>query len=269
MNNLRKEFQELKQMLANGEINQETYSKEIDKLTAKSRINSTLDTLAHVGVSSHQITYVQLALTFIIILVVWIVFFKFFYIKKPIEYVKSLTNLPSPIQTSSTGETSMEVNGVTVDIDFIANYEITGLVVGTYKYSQTSTLNQLSPIDIGISWGFLADYNDRMSWHSSGNRFLTTYTAGTWYQELGHSTLTGYFSNNHIIPSNNDIKKLVKKVKVGDYIKLKGYLVNATYPSKDGDSTFYYNSSTSRLDTGDQACEVLYVTDIAWLKLKN
>lgn len=36
---------------------------------------------------------------------------------------------------------------------------------------------------------------------------------------------------------------------------------------KNGNSTFYYNSSTSRLDTGNHACEVLYVTDIVWLEL--
>lgn len=232
MNNLKREFQELKQKLANGEIDQETYSKEVDKLTNKSRFNSTINSIYYGDVESHKVTYSQLIIIFIIILIACIFFFKFFYVKKPIEHVESLENLPSPIQTSASGGTSMEVNGVTVDIDFIADYEITGLVVGTYDFSQTSTLNKLCPVDIGMSWGFLADYNDRVSWNSSGNRFLSFYTEGTWYKELGHSSLTAYFSNNHIIPSNENIKKLVKKVEVGDYIKLEGYLVNATYPSK-------------------------------------
>lgn len=85
-------------------------------------------------------------------------------------------------------------------------------------------------------------------------------------KNYGHDTLTAYFSNNHLIPSNDNIEKLIKKIKENDYIKLKGYLVNAK--TKKASTMDSFDSSISRVDTGGGACEVIYVTDITWLEKK-
>ena len=71
-------------------------------------------------------------------------------------------------------------------------------------------------------------------------------------------------SNNHLVPSDSKIRSKIKKIRTGDHIKIKGYLVSIDGLDEDG-NTFYWDSSISRDDTGDGACEVIYVTDVKWL----
>ena len=80
----------------------------------------------------------------------------------------------------------------------------------------------------------------------------------------GESGVNTCSSNNHLIPANDVIKREIKKIKRGDYVEIKGYLVDIN-GSNSGDGSFYWNSSKSREDTGDGSCEVIYVTDIEWL----
>ncbi|MBR1701545.1 MAG: hypothetical protein IJ716_06265 [Lachnospiraceae bacterium] len=47
-------------------------------------------------------------------------------------------------------------------------------------------------------------------------------------------------------------------------MRLKGYLVNLDGSKPDG-TTFYWNSSTTRSDSGAHSCEVIYVTGVEWL----
>lgn len=72
------------------------------------------------------------------------------------------------------------------------------------------------------------------------------------------------FSNNHIICSNENVEKQISSVKEGDFISLTGYLVNVVCDSGDG-YIYEMKTSTSRNDSGDGACEVLYVTDVSWM----
>ena len=71
-------------------------------------------------------------------------------------------------------------------------------------------------------------------------------------------------SNNHLIPSDSKIEKLIKRIKKNDYVKLEGYLVSA----EEIDGNFKVRSSTTRSDNGDGACELIYVTNVTWLKNK-
>jgi len=59
-------------------------------------------------------------------------------------------------------------------------------------------------------------------------------------------------SNNHLISDDDFIRSRVKDVHVGDQIRVRGYL--ASYSSEKGGKT-----STTRTDTGNGACETLYV----------
>lgn len=263
MNKLKKEFKELKKKLSNGEIDQETYSKEVDKLTNKTKIHQSTNLKSNNNPKTIKLTYGNLISTFLFLVILAIIYFTVFYVKKPVEYINSFKNLPSPIQTRTKGNTSITIDEINFNIDFLATYEITGLVVGTQQHLQTSNLNKLSPVDIGLSWGFVADNNDKMSWYIGENRFLNFYTQGTWYTELGYNSFQPYFSHNCLIPSNKTIKKLIKKIETGDYVKLKGYLVNVDYLYS------HFNSSTSRFDTDSESSEVIYVTDVTWLKLNK
>lgn len=67
-------------------------------------------------------------------------------------------------------------------------------------------------------------------------------------------------SNNHLLPSDEQIAIKIQNTAIGDQIHLKGYLVNYTI-SKDGKIISGRNTSTVRTDTESGNCEVVYVTD--------
>ena len=71
-------------------------------------------------------------------------------------------------------------------------------------------------------------------------------------------------SNNHLITLDPSVRKAVKRIKIGDHIRIKGYLVyvDGHHPSK---KDFYWYSSTSRDDVGSTACEIILVKSVEWL----
>jgi len=60
-------------------------------------------------------------------------------------------------------------------------------------------------------------------------------------------------SNNHLLSDDEFIRRQVKDVNIGDQIRVRGYLASYTGPvGRRG-------TSTTRTDTGDGACETLYI----------
>ena len=60
-------------------------------------------------------------------------------------------------------------------------------------------------------------------------------------------------SNNHLLSDDGDIRDRVRKIRIGDQIRVRGYL--ASYESPGG----LRGTSTTRTDKGDGACETIYV----------
>ena len=60
-------------------------------------------------------------------------------------------------------------------------------------------------------------------------------------------------SNNHLLSDDEYVRDGVKDLQVGDQIRVRGYL--ASYESPGGRR----GTSTTRTDTGDGACETIYV----------
>ena len=69
-------------------------------------------------------------------------------------------------------------------------------------------------------------------------------------------------SNNHILSDDAGINKEIMRIRKGDQIYIKGYLVE--YSHSDGE--FRRKTSTSRTD---RDCEVIYVTELKNLKRAN
>ena len=167
------------------------------------------------------------------------------------------------------GRVEKVVFGKNVDIIYGAEYTIYGRVIGTFSPMPTNIRDSLSPMDIALSWGFLAQdtYDHEVIYTSLPSRFLRfqIYDMSVFSSVGGMNAVGNHLSNNHVIPKDSKIKTLLKKVKVDDYIKLEGYLVTAQV---EGQSRPVLQSSAVRSDSGAGACEVMYVTGIKWLKEK-
>ena len=72
-------------------------------------------------------------------------------------------------------------------------------------------------------------------------------------------------SNNHLLADNKQLAKEIMRAERGDQIYIKGYL--AAYSHSGG--SFFRATSTNRTDTGDGACETIYIEDFKILKKAN
>ena len=134
-------------------------------------------------------------------------------------------------------------------------------------YDDGSLSGTIAPKDVALAWGAVAEYNDRIdfNWEQS-NRWYYWHVndVGVLGPVGGEDGVSTHSANTHLIPADSRVKDDVMKIKQGDHIKLTGYLVNVDGSKPDG-QTFYWYSSTTRDDTGDGACEVMYVESVSWL----
>ena len=180
---------------------------------------------------------------------------------------RGVAGIPEPVQTETTGHIEFTKAGYNVRVEYLYEYDIEALVLHTKNYAGIGLGDRLSPKDLALGWGKVAEYNDKIdfNWSQSG-RWCNWHTDT--YDELnpvgGEAGVDLCSSNNHIIPADSRVKSAIKKIKMGDHVKLKGYLVNI-YGSKPNGATFTWCSSTTREDSGDGACEVFYVKEVKQL----
>lgn len=265
MFNLEEEIKSWECLLDRGEIDEITYKQEVDKLIRK---NEKRKKHKKIDVFSWLKIYLKIIIL-LIICTILISIYKNSNTTKNIEYVKNLNNIPSPTQIKTSGNSNKSISGLNVEINYVAKYSISGRVVDVQNYYGYDIGDKLSSKDIGISWGFLANEKNhrKVTWSSTGNRFLSWYSSdGAWINEMGGvNKITEYCSNNHLIPSDSKNEKLIDSIKKDDFVKIEGYLVNVYCKKEDG-SYFEWNTSTSRSDTGEGACEIVYVTNVTWLE---
>lgn len=73
-------------------------------------------------------------------------------------------------------------------------------------------------------------------------------------------------SNNHLLAVDPDLRQQLRELRRGDQIALRGYL--ASYSHNEGQG-YRRGTSVSRDDTGNGACETLFVTEVRILRPGN
>ncbi len=150
----------------------------------------------------------------------------------------------------------IRVKKVELRITPVAVYKIAALVVGTESYSYGWNA-KISPMDLALAWGKLA--------HPEFQRYVSYSQDNRWVifnikkdSPLGVAYVTSHASNHHIIPATQNIGYAVQTIKKKKKVLLEGFLVDiaGTYDGR----TVWWNTSLSRTDTGNGACEILYVT---------
>ena len=190
--------------------------------------------------------------------------------KKPYKvYDGDFKDIPEPIQEDTSGNITIDVKGVPVTLTYWATYQITGRVLKTADYFDYDTENRLIPIDVALGWSYMANDYARLDFYTTYNRGMGYITYDTaWYNSHGREeNITKSWSNNHLIASNKEIRKLFDRIKTGDYIQIEGYLVEARW--QEGRYQYKFGTSTTRDDVGGYACETIYVTSLKWLKEKG
>ncbi len=140
------------------------------------------------------------------------------------------------------------------------DYDITGMVVSyrhhKHEYSRmhAQAKDHINMLDVCVIWGD-NPANERLDKISFWNGIFTC-NVKTRDQQAWDAFNMDQLSNNHLLSDDEFIRRQVKKIRIGDQIRVRGYL--ASYSSGGGSVR---GTSTTRTDTGDGACETIYVED--------
>jgi hypothetical protein len=183
---------------------------------------------------------------------------------KPDEMLPELAQ--SPVQTPLE-DTSFQFNYRNHDYEVktFAEYELWGVIVSHNNISGVGDIyhnsDSLDTKDICVLWGGNVAQDDYLR---------VSFSSGAWtcyyqYPE-GVSFNTSEISNNHLITDSPKIRKQIEGLRIGDQVRMRGRLVGY----RDIQWTnFWRNSSLVRTDTGNGACEVVFVEEIDVLKPGN
>ena len=140
-------------------------------------------------------------------------------------------------------------------IEAVAEYGITARVLRkeSYSFDRESTL---VPIDFALGWGRMSDTAVLAKLRiTQRNRFYF------WRCDkfpIPRKEIESHSANVHLIPANKGIARELKKVRTGDVVTLKGFLVDVS-----GEDGWKWNTSLSRADTGGGACELMLVNSVS------
>jgi hypothetical protein len=137
-------------------------------------------------------------------------------------------------------------------------YEVQGEVLSASTYDVTWT-NDFADVDLALLWGPKRDaLKERFKFFQMGRwLFWRTETEPTPDER---AEVTRHISNNHLIPAEGSghLAWAFRRLSKGDQVRLKGSLVRIASP----EGQTYAQSSTSRDDTCDGACEVVWVDEL-------
>ena len=165
-----------------------------------------------------------------------------------------------------------KADGITYNIKPITTYELYGLVV-TYHHSNNwwdyyhKEWNDFINLkDVCVIWGKNIDseiYQQMKFESGSWTCYFEGKTGAS--SDLRDKFSYSHLSNNHLLADNKEISDKIMEAEIGDQIHFKGYLVEYSH----SDEQFKRGTSTIRTDTGNNACETVYVTDFEIIKKKE
>ncbi len=152
-------------------------------------------------------------------------------------------------QQASTNQTNLTLNDYTIRP--LQSFEIKARVLSTAHYFVGREAD-LAPVDLVLGWGPMSDEAVLSKIDiSQSHRFYY------WHVDafpIARDQIETNSANMHMIAADSTIEKTLKSIRPGQVVKLSGYLVEVN--AADG---WHWRSSLSRTDTGNGACELVYV----------
>ena len=133
----------------------------------------------------------------------------------------------------------------------LATFSVDARVLGSRRY-RFGRGADLCPLDLAMGWGSMSD--ETVLKEIKIRQFNRYYVWSAETFPIPRKDIEQNSCNMHMIPSTDAVRRTLNKVRVGQRVRFKGYLVEAI--SHEGWSM---KSSLSRGDTGPNACEIVYV----------
>jgi hypothetical protein len=135
----------------------------------------------------------------------------------------------------------------------LAEFDITARVLSRKNYRWDKDAD-LAPMDLALGWGRMSDESVLQS--------LTITQQFRWYRwstkkfVIPKEEIEQHSANMHLVPADRSVRKEMKRTRTGDLVQFSGYLIGA----KNGNGRTW-TSSLTRTDTGNHACELVWVEE--------
>jgi hypothetical protein len=193
----------------------------------------------------------------VFVLGITLAIFGYWYLHKPITYPPGLLIADDPSQINLPADTPAFKQGK-FGLKPLAVFSIDARVLHRkiYRYDHQSAL---VPVDLALGWGPMSDQRvlDRLNISQSARFYWWEYAG---QPPIPQKEIITHSTNVHIIPSTKAIAAQCKSLRAGTLVHLRGDLVEATGPDMPT-----WRSSLSRDDTGNGACELMWVREITVL----
>jgi hypothetical protein len=165
-----------------------------------------------------------------------------------------------PLQTVYKGDEyfTLTIKDGSFTIKPVASYKISAMVAGK-KHYPFNWESVIAPFDLALAWGKLAEpeYDRHMNYSQRDRWYFYHYGPGL---HLDIPYIVSHSSNNHIIPSSENVLKTIRSLSTKERITIEGFLVNVSGSYKG--NPVFWNSSLSRRDSGNGSCELFYVNKV-------
>ena len=170
--------------------------------------------------------------------------------QREIARTPGVTAAGAPLQTALDG-TAPAFTKAGYQVQALARFELEARVLGVERYRFDRGAD-LSPVDLALGWGRMSDSAvlDRITISQGGRAyFWRTPQYPIPRQEIETSS-----ANMHLVPANDEVARQLSAVRRGHTVRLAGYLIEAR-----GADGWRWRSSLTRNDTGNGACELIWV----------
>ncbi len=132
-----------------------------------------------------------------------------------------------------------------------AQFQLTARVLAKKRY-RFDTQSDLIPYDFALGWGVMSDSAvlDRLDISQSGRWYFWSYSGNP---PADPGAITNSSANMHLIPFDDQVRRVLDDAVVGDIVTLTGEL------SDVAGKGMTLASSLTRSDSGGGACEVMLV----------
>lgn len=136
----------------------------------------------------------------------------------------------------------------------LATFRIEAKVLGKESYYLDREA-AVSPVDLTLGWGAMSDESVLESIEIFQSRRAYRWTSRN--LPVSEREVERSSANMHMIPADDEVAAVLDDVRVGQIVEIEGFLVRV-----EGENKWKWNSSLTRDDIGQGACEVVYVKRI-------
>jgi len=167
--------------------------------------------------------------------------------------------IPDPVQTILEKPETVYISDDegNIPIVLLAEYTVQGVIKSKKKYTDYSS--RVSQYDVALAWGNLneKEIDSHIRYSQSRRWYYFNFDKNV---SVSSSYIAEHSANVHLINQDLLVLRKIENLNVNDHIKLIGYLVKVNFDNGT------WESSLTRTDTGNGACEIMYVTDVQVLE---